>query len=270
MSGFSRKVDGGVGYYIIDEFEKNLGVKTCFSTRNGGVSEGPFSTLNLGYKSGDVIINIDKNIAALCDAAGFNIENLVFSDQIHGDVCRIVGKSDRGKGVTRESDIEGVDALITSERDVAICIFTADCVPVFIVDDVKEVIALCHGGWRGIVNGIVPNTLNIMKDYYGCKPKNITAGVGPSIGPCCFYVGEEVVNEFRKAFTDTRDMIIYEDGRFRINLWNAVTEQLKIWGLKSNNILNSKLCSSCNNSEFFSYRRDGCKTGRMISILQLT
>lgn len=270
VTGFTYKNKDGVGFYTIDEFEKLPGVKTCFSTRIGGVSQGNFKSLNPGYKSGDDRSCVEKNISMLCRSAGFKIEDLVFSDQVHKDVCRIVGREDRGKGTVRESDIIGVDALITNEKNVAICIFTADCVPVFLLDTVNKVIALCHAGWRGVTGKIVPKAIGIMKETYRSLPQNIHAFIGPSIGPCCFYVGPEVVGEFNLVFDDTSDIVIKDEGKYRINLWNAVFNQLKAEGIDGKSILNSEACTSCRPEEFYSYRRDGSKTGRMISILQLT
>jgi len=269
MPGFSFTLSNAIGYYTIDEFEKSRKVKTCFSTRIGGESTEGYSSLNLGYKSGDYKCIVDKNFKLLCQSACFDLENMVLSDQVHGDICKIVNSSDKGKGTVYESDIQGVDALVTNCKDVALCIFTADCVPVFLFDTVKNVVALCHGGWRGIINGIVPKTIEIMRSNFGSSPHDIMAAIGPSIGPCCFKVGHDVVKKFEDTFKVSSDIIIEHGGEYKINLWNAVTMQLKIEGLKGQNIFSSELCTSCNKDKFYSYRRDGSITGRMISIIQL-
>jgi YfiH family protein len=268
MPGFSYNASGGIGYYTIDALEATGEVKTCFSTRTGGISTGSYYSLNLGFKSGDDIACVKRNFELLCDAAGFSREDLVLSDQVHGDRYRIVGRKDRGKGTVIDSDIVGVDALITNERGVALCIFTADCVPVFLYDRENKAAALCHAGWRGVAGDIVLKTVDAMKASYNSSPKDMTAAIGPSIGPCCFNVGTDVAGVFEKMFPDTDNIVMGAAGGCRVNLWNAVNQQLKSAGVKESDIICSGLCTSCC-SEFYSYRRDRGKTGRMISILQL-
>lgn len=269
MSGFIHKECRGVGYYIVEEFEK-AGVKTCFSTRVGGISPSPYDTMNIGYKSGDDKGNIDSNFEILCSAAGFKRENLVLSDQVHGCTCRAVGESDRGKGILRESDIKAVDALVTNTKDTALCIFTADCVPVFLFDREKKAAAICHAGWRGIVLNIIGKTIDTMEKTYGTRPEDLITAIGPSIGPCCFNVGPDVVKAFENVFTDFNGIIINEAGRYRINLWAAAERLLRDAGVDHGRIINSALCTSCREDLFYSYRRDGSMTGRMVSIIQLS
>lgn len=252
MSGFSRKVSGEVKFLSIDEFEEIGKVRTCFSTKLKGIN-----------------YSRDENIATFSRAAGFNMCDMVLSNQVHGNTCRVVGYGDRGKGVVRESDIKGVDALITNEKGIALCIFTADCVPVFLLDSENHAIGLCHAGWRGVVNGIVPKVIETMNQNYGSNAHNVIAAIGPSIGPCCFNVGQDVVREFNGIFKNTEDIIIKKSGKYSINLWNAVKSQLVYSGLNMESIICSNLCTSCNEELFYSYRRDGQKAGRMISILQL-
>lgn len=268
MSGFSLNHAGDVSFYTIDEFENTGKVKTCVSLRTGGVSSGQYGTLNLGYKTDDDKSNIDRNLDILCSGAGFNKSNMVISDQVHGDRCRVVYEEDRGKGIVKESDIDGIDALVTDRRNIALCIFTADCVPVFLFDERNHAIGLCHAGWRGVVNRIVPKTIDMMASHFGTVPGDLTAAVAPSIGPCCFEVGADVAVQFERTFGRSGGIIIEEKGSLRINLWNALKTQLENSGIKRN-IINSGLCTYCNEDKFYSYRRDGSKTGRMVSILQL-
>lgn len=269
MSGFSYKESNGLGYFAIDEFEDD-GAKTCFSARLGGISPDPYSSLNLGYKSGDAVKNVDDNFDVLCSTAGFKKENLVLSDQVHGIVCRVIGEADRGKGIIKDSDIREVDAMVTNARDTALCIFTADCVPVFLFDRQNMAVGLCHAGWRGIVSGIIPETVSTMRKTYGTLPENLIAAIGPSIGPCCFNVGPEVAEIFEKIFKGCRDIIINKEGRYKIDLWNAAISMLYSAGLNPESIINSGLCTSCRGDLLYSYRRDGAKTGRMVSIIQLS
>jgi len=269
VPGFKYLESGNVGYYVIEDFEKSGMAKTCFSTRMGGVSSGEYSQLNLGYKTGDHKEKVNENIDILCREAGFKKEDLVFSDQVHGNKYAILRQEDRGKGVTKASDIVGIDALITNEKNVALSIFTADCVPVFLLDAQKGAIGLCHAGWRGIINEIVPLTIEAMSKNFGSSPRGMLGALGPSIGPCCFNVGREVAEKFENAFSGADGIVIEREENLRVNLWEALKAQLMSSGLLEENIIISGLCTCCHSEKFYSYRRDGAKTGRMVSILQL-
>lgn len=269
MFGFRYRFSNGVGYFTIDEFERTGKVLTCFSSRIGGISAPPFDSLNLGYKSGDKKENVDENFKRLCGAAGFKFDELVLSDQVHGDKCRTVGYGDRGKGTIYDSNIRETDALITGSRDTALCIFTADCVPVFLLDTENNAIGLCHAGWRGIASSIISKTISQMAENYGSKPSCIMAAIGPSIGPCCFNVGPDVADRFESLFKGRANIVIKDDAGLRISLWEAAKTQLMDTGINPDSIINSGLCTSCKGDLFFSYRRDNSKTGRMVSIIQL-
>lgn len=267
MSGFEYGNINGVGYYTINDLEETGMVKTCVSSRIGGVSEGGFGSLNLGFKTEDNRHNVERNLDILCSAAGFCKEDMVFSDQVHGDRCRAVKESDRGKGTVIKSDIEGIDALITNEKGLALCIFTADCVPVFLLDTKNEAIGMCHAGWRGVINRIVPKTIEQMKINYGTAGCDIIAAVGPSIGPCCFEVGDDAASKFHDSFGGNSDIIINNGSIIKVNLWSALKLQLE--ALNVRRCVISELCTCCGSDKFYSYRRDGAETGRMISIMQM-
>jgi YfiH family protein len=269
LKGFELKQKNGVNYFTIPDFENSGMVRTCFSTRRQGVSKGGYSSLNVGLSSGDLRENVIENINIICDAAGFNIRDIVLPGQVHGSKCSIVKACDRGKGVGRASDIKGVDALITSERDVAICILTADCVPVFLFDEDAGVIAICHAGWRGIIYEIIPKTILKMAESFSVRPEGIKAAIGPSIGPCCFEVKDDVKNKFQESFGSDSGIINGKGAKWNIDLWKAACLQLENAGIKQENIIKSNLCTCCNKDYFYSYRRDGSKTGRMISMIEL-
>ena len=269
MKGFELKQKNGVNYLSIPGFENSGMVRTCFSTRLQGVSKGGYSSLNMGLSSGDLRENVIENIKIICDATGFNIKDMVLPDQVHGSKCSIVKACDRGKGVDRGSDIKGVDALITSERGVVICILTADCVPIFLLDEESGVIAICHAGWRGIIYEVIPKTVLKMTESFLARPEEIKAAIGPSIGPCCFEVGDDVKDKFQESFGSDAGIINDKGAKCNIDLWSAACLQLENAGIKQENIIKSNLCTCCNKDYFYSYRRDGSKTGRMISMIEL-
>ncbi|KPU44026.1 laccase domain protein YfiH [Oxobacter pfennigii] len=269
MAGFKYNIDNNAAFYSVDGFGQSNKVKAITSTRIGGVSEGTFYSLNTGYKSGDEKYKIDENIKILCHAAGFEMDELVLTDQVHGSNCRVVTAKDCGKGIIKESDIKAIDALTTNEKEVGLCIFTADCVPVFLYDNKNEAIAVIHAGWRGVVSKIINNTIELMNKTYGTSGEDIIAAIGPSIGPCCFEVNGDVKDKFVNLFGKDEEIIIKYKERYKLNLWNAINKQLLLKGIQSKKIINSNLCTSCNHNEFYSYRRDGSQTGRMVSMLKL-
>ena len=147
-----------------------------------------------------------KTLKRLSKAVGIDIENMVFSNQVHDNKIKVVGREDRGKGIVRESDIIGIDGLITNEKEVALVTFYADCVPVFLYDSVKNVIGLVHSGWRGTVKEISKVAVRKMNEFFHCNSENIEVVIGPSIGKCCFEVHENVFLEFKKRLAGAEDI----------------------------------------------------------------
>ncbi len=242
----------------------------CFTTRKGGVSSGECSSLNLGFSRNDSKKNVEENIKIICDAMNIKIENLVFSNQVHSNKIRVVNEKDRGKGIVKESDIIGYDGLVTNKKDVALATFYADCVPVFFFDPINVVIALAHSGWRGTLMEIAGETVKTMVSVYGCNPVDIKTVIGPSIGQCCFEVGNEVKEEFISKLSWSS---IYckssEGGKSNINLQGIICRTLLNTGLKRENIYISDICTKCNNDIFFSHRGDKGKTGSLAAIMQI-
>lgn len=271
-TGFKLQERQGVWYCVIPGFERTGLVKHGFSTRKGGVSAGQYSTLNLGFKKGDSHHAVMENFLRFCRAVDINPHNAVFSDQVHGDKVVVVDTSDRGKGAFKESDIQQVDGLITGEPQVALVTFYADCVPLFLLDPVRKVIALSHAGWKGTLACIGRKTLEAMHREFGTQPQDCLVGIGPSIGPCCFEVDLPVAQQFAQVFDKYRDAIIkpgLEPGKYHIDLWMANALQFKEAGVPTQNITVSGMCTSCRHDLFFSHRRDRGDTGRMAAILML-
>lgn len=242
----------------------------CFSTRIGGVSEGECSQLNLGFNRKDSSENVIENFRRLCSVIGINYMDLVFSNQVHGDVIKQVDEKNKGEGIVKEKSSLGYDGMITCSPGVPMITFYADCVPILFYDPVKNVAGMCHSGWRGTVKKIATKMVKIMKNVYDCNPREIIACIGPSIGQCCFEVDDDVRNEFEKAFRFWKE-IIQESGtgKSKIDLWRANQLQLEELGLLKENIQISGLCTACNNDVFFSYRADKGKTGSMGAIIQI-
>ncbi|MCX7711070.1 MAG: peptidoglycan editing factor PgeF [Clostridia bacterium] len=245
-------------------------VTHCFTTRKGGVSTGECSTLNMGFNRKDQRENVEANYKRISEALGIDYKNMAFSNQVHDSKVRIVTENDRGKGILRESDIIGYDGLITNCKEVVLVTFYADCVPLFFLDPVKEVIALSHSGWRSSVKGIGRETIEKMHENFGCSPVDIVVGIGPSISQCCFEVGEEVYEEFAATYPWCTAYIRKTDAdKWHIHLQEIIKKTLVDAGVSNENISISGICTKCNKDVFFSHRGDQGKTGSLAAIMQL-
>lgn len=189
----------------------------------------------------------------------FNLENIIYLNQIHSDRILTYDKS-------RElNNIDG-DGIITDISRVAIGVFTADCVPVIIVDEEKKVIGAIHSGWRGTINNIVGKAIQNMVDNYGCDPTYIKVFIGPHNRSCCYEVSEELISEFQNNNIFKTDKLISVDRN--LNLYRCIELQLLDKGIKNINIVNCDLCTYCSKDiGFYSYRKEKDKEGRMYSFV---
>ena len=261
--GFKRHTTGNLVYYTIPSFDNTGVVKHCFTTRLGGVSTGETSSLNLGFNKNDMHENVLENYSIIGGALGIDPQKLVFSNQVHKDVVRIITSADCGKGITRQNDIVGVDALVCGESGVPFITFYADCVPLFFLDPEKKVTALTHSGWRSTVKNIAANTVAEMSNEFGCKPSDLLVGIGPSIGSCHFEVDAEVAVVFSDAYKRK------VGDKYHIDLWSMILKQLTNAGVKDGNITLAGVCTYCNSGEFFSHRADNGKTGSLAALMEI-
>ena len=267
---FIKKQDEELIYYTIESFDKTELVNHGFSTRLGGVSDGDLNSLNLGVKKKDTEENILSNYKVFTKSLGIKMENLVLTDQVHEDKILEVDERDRGKGLSRESNINGIDGFVTNKKHVALVTFYADCVPLFFLDPVKKAIGLTHAGWKGTVKRIGQKTIKKMIQAYGTDPKDILIGIGPSIGKCCFEVGGEVIDVIEANFEGAEEYFYKKDnGKFMLDLWDINKDQFLEMGVLESNITVSNICTKCNKDTFFSHRGDNGKTGSLAAIMQL-
>ena len=253
-------------YYTIDEFKETGLVKHGFSTRCGGVSENEYKSMNLRMHCDDKLENILKNYEIFSREIGVNFENLVFSNQVHCDTIKSVGKEDMGNGILKPQKWDGAAGLITNEPGVPLCIFAADCVPVFFLDRNKKVIALVHSGWKGTALKIGAKCVEKMAAEYGSNPKDILVGIGPSIGVCHFEVGDEVADVFRDTFGDA---VLEMHEKWHVNMQKAIEISLLEQGISKENIINADICTYCNSELLFSHRKTNGKRGVMAGIMEL-
>ncbi|WZL74751.1 peptidoglycan editing factor PgeF [Clostridiaceae bacterium 35-E11] len=267
---FMHQRKNNISYFTIPSFDETGLVKNCFTGRRGGVSQGSYASLNMGFKTNDEKAYVLENFRIIGRELDIPIENFVYSDQVHKDHIRIVKEEDRGKGIIRDSDIKEIDAFVTNVKNIALVTVYADCVPIFLLDPIQKVIALAHAGWRGTVLKIASKTINVMTQEFGTNPTTCLAAIGPSIGKCCYEVDEAVIDVFNNNFTNLHEFVFSKgNNKYMLDLWKANKIVLKEIGILDRNITISNLCTMCHHEELFSHRGDHGNTGRMAAILQL-
>ena len=256
--------------FKFDIFEQFHEVKHFITGREGGCSPAPYHGLNLGFGTNDNPENVLENRYMLAESIGTPLDWFVFPRQTHSDNIEIVTNRYRGLGtITRDNALDNTDALITAEKNVLITIQVADCVPVLLLDTENSVIAAIHAGWRGTVQEITSKTVQKMQSYFGSKPENIIAGIGPSIGSCCYEVGTEVQSAFLADNPQNAVLFKQKNGGLYLDLWLANKNQLLKLGVLEENIEIAQLCTLCNHTKFFSSRHGQGDTGRFAAGIML-
>lgn len=267
-----EKQVGEVLYLSYPMLENTGLIKHGFSTRVGGVSEGIFSSMNLGFSRGDREEAVRENFRRMAEAIGVEADSLVFAAQTHTTNVRQVTEADKGKGILCPVDYKDVDGLITNEKGICLTTFYADCVPLFFVDPVHKAIGLSHSGWRGTVGKMGQETLRSMKAAYGTEAGDVIAAIGPSICQDCYEVSEDVIDRFREAFAkENWDRIFYrkENGKYQLDLWKANEIVLLEAGVKKEHLAVTNVCTNCNSDVLFSHRATKGERGSLAAFLAL-
>jgi YfiH family protein len=242
-----------------------------FTTRQGGVSEGVFASLNFSPKWPEDLPAVEQNHQLLAAHLGYDRDRLYRVFQVHGadGVCV------NGQSVKQVYAVQA-DYLVTGRPGVTVGVITADCVPVLLADVTRPAVAAVHAGWRGLVSGVIGAAVARMADEFGSPPGDLRAALGPCIGPCCFEVGFEVVDEFQAAFPGA-DHLVHPPGtgpagqeRPHIDLWSAARLSLAQAGLDPAHIDAPPACTMCHPDRFHSYRREGPRVGQQLSVIGLT
>jgi len=263
----TRKYNNSIPLKHFENLDRSEGVFNFMTTRAGGISSGVYASFNLGYTAGDRKAIVNKNRQLLAGALGLTPEGLITSRQSHTNIVRIVGKDDG----PADGKTPYADAQITDVPGKCLVVIVADCVPILLYDPNKRIAAAVHAGWRGTVKRIAMETVRVMKEKYQSNPKDIIAGIGPSIGPCCYEVGPDVIDVVLKELGSRESFLIEGDTlhRARFDLWEANRRQLIEAGISHKNIENALLCTSCHIDKFYSYRKEKEGTGRMMAGIML-
>ncbi len=263
----------GVPYIEFTPFDKFDWVQLHFSTREGGVSEGIFSSMNFAFDRGDAYENVYKNYELFLETMKLKPENCVCAKQTHTTNVLAVNSDMAGMGLTRPRSFDNVDGLVTDEKGLCLVTYFADCVPVYFVDPVNRCIGASHSGWRGTAADITRETVQLMNRTYGSKPEDIHAFIGPSICQDCYEVDEAVIGCFKKAYSEKECELMFYHTRgdkYQLNLQTANYFNMLHAGIKPDNIGISNICTSCNSELLFSHRASHGKRGVLCGFMSIS
>lgn len=239
---------------------------TAFSsTRHGGVSEGNYASFNVNPYSGDDPEHIAQNRKALCKLLHIKTDSLVMPHQVHGTGITQIGKTFflLSEDIRRNA-LEGIDALITNVPGICIGVSTADCIPIIIYDPEHHAAGVVHSGWRGTVANIVEAAIEAMARSYHCRPESLLAVIGPGISLRNFEVGDEVYDAFATAGYPM-DVIAERKEKWHIDLPRCCRLQLETVGIPSANISVADICTYDQSDDYFSARKLGTASGRILT-----
>jgi len=248
-----------------------LDVDVLVTTRHGGVSQGPYESLNLGLHVGDDDKDVLENRRRAAAALGGDLSDMVFCNQAHGREVRVVTAADRGRGsLTLDDAIAKTDALVTAEPGIILVVMVADCVPIVLYDPVAHVLASVHAGWRGTVARVSEAAVAAMRTL-GSRPADIVAGVGPAIAPGRYQVGDDVLDAAQACFGGRADEVIRPDGtgKWLFDLWTANQIVLRDAGVRDENVQLAAISTGSGGAGLFFSDREVRPCGRFAAIARL-
>jgi len=254
---------GGLLWFSAEHLERR-GVRHGFTTRAGGASRGPFASLNFSSRAGDVPARVIDNWKRLEAAATLPARGWALVSQVHG--ARVERVASGGPSCPHRRNHPEADALATAAAGVALGVLTADCLPVVLSVPGAGAVAIAHAGWRGTLEGVVPQAVRELCAIAGAEPHEVLAAIGPSIGLCCLQVGSEVHGAYHARWGAAHARRIFKKSDpWHLDLQTANLIQLREAGVRSSNVATVQLCTCCRKDLFFSYRRDGSRSGRMLN-----
>ncbi|NLI90758.1 MAG: peptidoglycan editing factor PgeF [Peptococcaceae bacterium] len=262
--GWEWKEDKNLRFLTIPGWSQ-MGVITAFSTRNDGISDDPYSSLNLAFHVADDPVKVLENRKVFLAGLGQPLEKCVAAQQVHGVNVISVSERDLGRGMSElESAIPECDGMVTQDN-IGLMGFFADCVPLYFYHPQINMVGLAHAGWKGTASNIVTKIMEKITAAGG-SAKDCFAAIGPCIGSCCYEIGEDVAQIFREKFHN----VIFQtsSGKYRLDLVKANLELFLKEGILPENISIANLCTSCQSELFYSYRREGI-TGRMAAFITM-
>ncbi len=255
-----RETVNGILFYQFEGLA-GAGLTHAVLTRLGGVSRGPFATLNLGHTVGDDLSAVQENHRRVFALFGVERGQVVSPYQVHSAHIRLVGPEHGG------TVQNATDGLLTTTPGLMLLFRFADCVPLLLWDPVHRAVGLAHAGWRGVANGVVGAAVEAFIRHIGSRPEDLWAGIGPAIGPCCYQVGPEVVAAVVGEGTDPSGLVHRREDGLYLDLPGVVRTELEALGIRQ--IEASGICTACHTDEWFSHRAEGGRTGRFGVLVML-
>jgi YfiH family protein len=266
MEQFYMEEKNGIKTLKCRAFDEISWLRHGFSTRHGGVSQGDCASLSFSYQKEPEAV-VDENFRRFCRANDLPFESLVLTHQTHTANVAVAGEEYANRG--RDRTLRETDGVVTDQSGLGLICFTADCVPLLLVEPQAKVVAAVHAGWRGTVAGIAKEAVKKMAAL-GADPQKILAAIGPSIGPCHFEVGPEVQAEFTARFGAALPSIPSpREGHSMVDLWAANRLVLLEAGLEKEHIFTAKICTFCNNQDFYSHRYTNGRRGSLIAAIAM-
>ncbi len=257
----SDRSERSLRFFQFPTFE-SLPVEHAIFTRVGGVSPKPWKSLNVGGTVGDDLERVRLNQARAVEALNRETDSVFDVWQVHSADYVFTRTPRDGKPYTK------ADIILTDDPGVTLFMRFADCVPIMLVDPEHHAVALAHAGWLGTIRGAALAAFAALQKHCGSKAENIYAGLGPSIGPDHYEVGEDVLDQYRVAFPEHVDeLFIRRDEKFFLDLWSANQFQLQSAGIERIEV--ARICTACNLDSWFSHRAEGGRTGRFGALLAL-
>jgi YfiH family protein len=238
------------------------GFRHGFSLRTGGVSAAPFAALNLARNVGDSPEAVRENHRLFADIVGYDPARLYEVSQVHGAGVEVAEGGDPVAFRGREAD-----ALVGRAPGVAVGVRVADCVPLLVADPSSGAVAAIHAGWRGVVAGVIRSGIEALRRASKAEPGALLCAIGPHIGPDAFEVGDDVARQIAAAAPDAARVVLAREPRPHVSLERAVVAQLLALGMTAGNIERVPGCTFSEPERFYSFRRDGSRSGRHLAAI---
>jgi len=251
--------NNGLKYFQFDSLSLS-GINQAIFSRRGGLSPSPWNSLNLGGTVGDNPANVKGNLDLVLEEMGSEFKQLAQVTQIHS-----------AEVITVKEPMDTVwqgDAMITDQAGILLMMRFADCVPILFYDPVIKAAGIAHAGWQGTLKEIPLHVARAMEKEFKSDPGNLLVGIGPSIGPDHYNVGEDVIRIAEKVYRNNLSEVLKTDANgVKLDLWKANNISLKKAGVKEIEL--ASICTACNLSDWFSHRGENGKTGRFVGLIGL-
>lgn len=256
-----------IKYNLLDKYQQ---IAHFCTSREGGVSVGNYASFNLSPFSGDNPVHVNENKRILCEQLGISPGQLIIPYQTHETEIRVIDEGFFQLSTDKKLNyLNGVDALLTQLPEICIGVTIADCVPLLFFDPIKQVIAVAHAGWRGTCARIAEKTVLSLIEKYKSNPADIRVAIGPSISAKAYKVGDMVVDSFSTAGFEIKEIFNKQNDFIYLDLWKTNRQSLEKVGILPEHIEILGICTFTEHERFFSARRLGIKSGRMLSGIML-